>query len=139
MQWLNTLLTDPNSVAHIMAVYVAICAVGMILGKIKIFGVAFGSILVLFVGLAASHFGVKVNMEVLGFVRDFGLMIFIFFIGLQVGPSFFSSFKSVGIVLNALMVCGLLLGTLIALGLFFIFSDSTDHAKSVQSNRPYPA
>lgn len=123
MQWLNTLLTDPNSVAHIMAVYVAICAIGMILGKIKIFGVAFGSILVLFVGLAASHFGVKVNMEVLGFVRDFGLMIFIFFIGLQVGPSFFSSFKSVGIVLNALMVCGLLLGTLIALGLFFMFSD----------------
>ena len=62
MQWLNTLLTDPNSVAHIMAVYVAICAVGMILGKIKIFGVAFGSILVLFVGLAASHFGVKVKV-----------------------------------------------------------------------------
>ena len=129
MQWLQTLLTDPNSIAHIIAVYVSICALGMILGKIRVFGVAFGSIVVLFVGLAASYFGVKVNMDVLGFARDFGLMIFIFFIGLQVGPSFFSSFKSVGIVLNGLMLVGCLLGMLIAVGLFFLFSDSVTIAQ----------
>lgn len=121
MQWLNTLLTDPNSIAHIVLVYMSIISIGLAIGRIKFFGISLGSIVVLFVGLAFSYFGVKVNQEVLSFAKDFGLIIFIFYIGLQVGPSFFSSFKSVGVVLNSLMVFGWVLGIAITIGLFFLF------------------
>ena len=121
MQWLNTLLTDPNSIAHIVLVYMSIISIGLAIGRIKFFGISLGSIIVLFVGLAFSYFGVKVNSDVLSFAKDFGLIIFIFYIGLQVGPSFFSSFKSVGVVLNSLMVFGWFLGIAITIGLFFLF------------------
>lgn len=121
MQWLNTLLTDPNSIAHIVLVYMSIISIGLAIGRIKFFGISLGSIIVLFVGLAFSYFGVKVNSDVLSFAKDFGLIIFIFYIGLQVGPSFFSSFKSVGVVLNSLMVFGWVLGIAITIGLFFLF------------------
>lgn len=121
MQWLNTLLTDPNSIAHIVLVYMSIISIGLAIGRIKFFGISLGSIVVLFVGLAFSYFGVKVNSDVLSFAKDFGLIIFIFYIGLQVGPSFFSSFKSVGVVLNSLMVFGWVLGIAITIGLFFLF------------------
>ena len=84
MQWLDTLLTDPNSIAHIVLVYMAIISIGLGIGRIKFFGISLGSIVVLFVGLAFSYFGVRVNMDVLAFAKDFGLIIFIFFIGLQV-------------------------------------------------------
>jgi len=124
MQWLNTLLTDPNSIAHIVLVYMAIISIGLGIGRIKFFGISLGSIVVLFVGLAFSYFGVRVNMDVLAFAKDFGLIIFIFFIGLQVGPSFFSSFKSVGVVLNSLMVFGWTLGIVITISAFFLFSDT---------------
>lgn len=121
MQWLNTLLTDPNSIAHIVLVYMSIISIGLAIGRIKFFGISLGSIIVLFVGLAFSYFGIKVNSDVLSFAKDFGLIIFIFYIGLQVGPSFFSSFKSVGVVLNSLMVFGWVLGIAITIGLFFLF------------------
>lgn len=121
MQWLNTLLTDPNSIAHIVLVYMSIISIGLAIGRIKFFGISLGSIVVLFVGLAFSYLGVKVNSDVLSFAKDFGLIIFIFYIGLQVGPSFFSSFKSVGVVLNSLMVFGWVLGIAITIGLFFLF------------------
>lgn len=121
MQWLNTLLTDPNSIAHIVLVYMSMISIGLAIGRVKFFGISLGSIVVLFVGLAFSYFGVKVNPEVLSFAKDFGLIIFIFYIGLQVGPSFFSSFKSVGIVLNSLMIFGWALGIAITIGLFFLF------------------
>ena len=124
MQWLDTLLTDPNSIAHIVLVYMAIISIGLGIGRIKFFGISLGSIVVLFVGLAFSYFGVRVNMDVLAFAKDFGLIIFIFFIGLQVGPSFFSSFKSVGVVLNSLMVFGWTLGIVITISAFFLFSDT---------------
>ena len=81
----------------------------MALGKIKIFGVSLGVTFVLFTGLLLNYLGMKVDPTVLGFIRDFGLILFVFFIGLQVGPSFFSSFKSGGIVLNGLMVLAVVL------------------------------
>lgn len=124
MQWLNTLLFDPNSIAHIVLVYLSIIAIGLAIGRLKFFGISLGSIVVLFVGLVFSYFGVRVNPNVLAFAKDFGLIIFIFYIGLQVGPSFFSSFKSVGVVLNALMIFGWLLGIAITIGMFFVFSDT---------------
>lgn len=95
MNWLTSLLTDPDSIGHLLLVYAFVISVGMALGRIKIFGISLGVTLVLFVGLAVSYAGVAVNETILGFLRDFGLILFVFFIGLQVGPSFFSSFESV--------------------------------------------
>ena len=91
MNWLMTLLTDPNSVEHVLFVYAAVIALGMALGRIKVFGVSLGVSFVLFAGLAASYVGITVNPTGLAYLRDFGLALFVFSIGLQVGPSFFSS------------------------------------------------
>lgn len=91
---MESVLTSPTSIAHIVLVYALVISVGLALGRIKVFGVSLGVTFVLFVGLAAGHFGMAIEPHVLTFLRDFGLILFIFFIGLQVGPSFFSSFKS---------------------------------------------
>ena len=93
MDWLMQLLTDADSVGHILLVYSVVIALGMALGRIKVFGISLGVTCVLFVALAVSYAGITVNGTVLNFLRDFGLILFVFFIGLQVGPSFFSSFK----------------------------------------------
>ena len=104
MNWLQDLLTNPNSIAHIVALYAFVIAAGVLLGKIKFFGISLGVTFVLFVGILAGHFGFTGNPAILSFVQDFGLILFVFCIGLQVGPSFFSSFKRGGITLNLLAV-----------------------------------
>ena len=93
MDWISNLLWTPDSVAHIMLLYAFVTATGVLLGKIKIFGVSLGVTFVLFMGIFMGHFGFTIEEEVLHFVREFGLILFVFCIGLQVGPSFFSSFK----------------------------------------------
>lgn len=93
MNWLQDLLTNPNSIAHIVALYAFVIAAGVLLGKIKFFGISLGVTFVLFVGILAGHFGFTGNPAILSFVQDFGLILFVFCIGLQVGPSFFSSFQ----------------------------------------------
>ena len=112
MDWLAHLLTDVSSVPHI------------ILGRIRLFGVSLGVTFVLFAAIAAGHFGFTVNPAVLYFLRDFGLTVFIYFIGLQVGPSFFSSFKSGGMVLNLLTVLQVLLGVAVTIALYILFRDT---------------
>lgn len=109
MNWLNDLLFNPDSIAHIVALYAFVIAMGVLLGKIKIFGISLGVTFVLFVGILAGHFGFTGNSSILSFVQDFGLILFVFCIGLQVGPSFFSSFKKGGISMNmvALGIVGL--------------------------------
>ena len=129
MDWLTTLITNPDSIAHILMVYAIVIALGMGLGHIKIFGVSLGVTFVLFVGLALNYFGMQVNATVLNFVRDFGLILFVFFIGLQVGPSFFSSFKSGGIILNSLAVLAVVLSVAITIVLYFVFSDTLSLAQ----------
>lgn len=89
MNWLQDLLTNPNSIAHIVALYAFVIAAGVLLGKIKFFGISLGVTFVLFVGILAGHFGFTGNPAILSFVQDFGLILFVFCIGLQVGPSFF--------------------------------------------------
>ena len=106
MNWLQDLLTNPDSIAHIVALYSFVIAVGVLLGKIKIFGISLGVTFVLFVGILAGHFGFTGNQSILSFLQDFGLILFVFCIGLQVGPSFFSSFKKGGIRLNMLAEIG---------------------------------
>lgn len=123
MDWLRALFTDTNAVAHIILVYALVIALGTLLGRIKVAGISLGVTFVLFVGLAAGHFGLTVPEPVLFFIRDFGLTLFIFFVGLQVGPSFFSSFKSGGLVLNLLTVMIVLLGIVVTVALWFLLKD----------------
>lgn len=123
MDWLRALFTDTNAVAHIILVYALVVALGTLLGRIKVAGISLGVTFVLFVGLAAGHFGLTVPEPVLFFIRDFGLTLFIFFVGLQVGPSFFSSFKSGGLVLNLLTLMIVLLGIVVTVALWFLLRD----------------
>lgn len=123
MDWLRALFTDTNAVAHIILVYALVVALGTLLGRVKVAGISLGVTFVLFVGLAAGHFGLTVPEPVLFFIRDFGLTLFIFFVGLQVGPSFFSSFKSGGLVLNLLTVMIVLLGIVVTVALWFLLKD----------------
>lgn len=120
MDWINNLLWTPDSVAHIMLLYAFVIATGVLLGKIKIFGVSLGVTFVLFMGILMGHFGFTIEKEVLHFVREFGLILFVFCIGLQVGPSFFSSFKKGGMTLNLLAIIIVLLNITVAIGLYYI-------------------
>lgn len=121
MDWIQQLLSPGNTaLASTIVLYSFVIAVGVFLGKLKIGGVSLGVTFVLFVGLVMGHFGYKVNSEVLHFIREFGLILFIFSIGLQVGPGFFSSFKKGGMLLNGLAVLIILLNVAIVLGIFFI-------------------
>ena len=124
MNWLIPLVSDSNSIGHVLLVYALVISIGMALGRIKVFGISLGVTFVLFVGLAVSYLGVSVNATTMNFLRDFGLILFVFFIGLQVGPSFFASFKSGGIQLNFLTVLAVVLSILITVGLYFLLSDS---------------
>ena len=106
--------------AHIVCLYAFVIAVGVLLGKIKIFGVSLGVTFVLFAGIFMGHFGFTADAHVLHFIREFGLILFVFCIGLQVGPSFFSSFKKGGMTLNMLAVAIVLLNIVVALSIYFI-------------------
>ncbi|WP_291589697.1 putative transporter [Bacteroides sp.] len=122
MDWLQSLLWDPSSVAHIVLLYAFVVAAGVYLGKIKIFGVSLGVTFVLFAGILMGHFGFTADTHILHFIREFGLILFVFCIGLQVGPSFFSSFKKGGMTLNLLAVGIVVLNIAVALGLYFLWN-----------------
>ncbi len=107
MNWINELLWG-DGIAHSILILSVAIAFGIQLGKIKIFGVSLGITLVLFVGILLGHFGFHINEEILHFFKEFGLILFVFSVGMQVGPGFFSSFKKGGITLN-LLACGIVL------------------------------
>ena len=119
MDWLQTLFTDVNSIAHIVLLYAFVIAVGVLLGKIKFFGVSLGVTFVLFTGIVCGHFGFTGNTLILTFMQDFGLILFVFCIGLQVGPSFFTSFKKGGVSMDVVAVGVVLLNIAVALGLYY--------------------
>lgn len=126
MNWLNDLLTNPDSIAHIVSLYAFVIAIGVLLGKIKIFGISLGVTFVLFVGILAGHFGFTGNNSILSFIQDFGLILFVFCIGLQVGSSFFSSFKKGGILMNMLAVGIVTLNIAVALILYYSLQGRVD-------------
>jgi putative transport protein len=96
-----------------------VVAIGVLLGKIKFFGVSLGVTFVLFAGIVCGHFGFTGNTQILNFVQDFGLILFVFCIGLQVGPSFFTSFKKGGISMNVVAIGVVLLNIAVAVGLYY--------------------
>lgn len=120
MDWIQSLLWDSGSVAHIVFLYAFVIAAGVLLGKIKIFGVSLGVTFVLFTGILMGHFGFTGETHILHFIREFGLILFVFCIGLQVGPGFFSSFKKGGMRLNLLAVGIVVLNIAVALSIYFM-------------------
>jgi len=119
MEWLNNLLWS-EGIAHTLLLYALIITLGVLCGKIKISGISLGPTFVLFAGLLIGHLGFTVNHEVADFIRDFGLILFIYSIGLQVGPGFFSSFKKGGVQLN-LMAAGIVVsGALVTIIFYFL-------------------
>ena len=127
MEWLTNLFTNTGSVAHIALLYAVVIAVGVYLGKIKVFGISLGVTFVLFAGIVAGHFGFTAPVDILTFVQDFGLILFVFMIGLQVGPGFFESFGAAGVKLNGLAVTAIALNILVMFGCYFIFFDTNNN------------
>lgn len=126
VSWLTSLLGPGNeSLASTLVLYSFVIAAGVFLGKLKVGGVSLGVTFVLFVGILMGHFGYIVNPEVLKFVREFGLILFIFSIGIQVGPGFFSSFKEGGVRLNMLAVLAIVLNVVIVLIIYYAEGGST--------------
>ena len=125
-QWLTNLFTTTDSVAHIALLYAVVIAVGVYLGKIKVFGISLGVTFVLFAGIVAGHIGFTAPTPILTFVQDFGLILFVFMIGMQVGPGFFESFGTQGIKLNGLAAISILLNILVMFACYYIFFDSSD-------------
>lgn len=120
MEWINTLLWDSSNIAHIILLYAVVIAAGVLLGKIKIFGVSFGVTFVLFVGLLMGHFGFGIDPAALKVIKEFGLILFVYCVGLQVGPSFFSSMKQGGVKLNSLAIAIVALNLILAFGIFYL-------------------
>ena len=113
MSWFNELITG-TSIAHSVLVLSGVTALGVLLSRIKICGVSLGVTWILFVGIVAGHFGLTVEHNVLHFIKEFGLILFVYSVGLQVGPGFFSSFKKGGLTLNAVAVMIVLMSVLLA-------------------------
>ena len=108
--------------------YAVVIAIGVYLGKIKIFGISLGVTFVLFAGIVAGHIGFTAPTPILTFIQDFGLILFVFMIGMQVGPGFFESFGTQGIKLNGLAATGILLNILVMFACFYVFFDTTNVA-----------
>lgn len=136
--WFIQLLTDPNSIAHIVLLYSVVICVGVRLGKVKIGGVALGVTFVLFAGIVAGHLfkalvpGVDMThpyaapFATIDFIKEFGLILFVYCIGLQVGPGFFASFRKGGIEMNLLAIFMVILDVIVMLILYFLFLDTSD-------------
>jgi len=130
-QWFSSLFTNTSSVAHIALLYAIVIAIGVYLGKIKVLGISLGVTFVLFAGIVAGHIFHFYGMEaaptnILTFIQDFGLILFVFMIGLQVGPGFFESFGKAGIKLNGLAASAILLNIIVMFVCYFIFFDTSD-------------
>lgn len=126
MDWLINLFTNTESVAHIAILYAIVIAVGVLLRKIKVGGISLGVTFVLFAGIVAGHIGQTAPLNILTFLQDFGLILFVFMIGLQVGPGFFASFRKGGITLNVLACAAILLNIGVMFACYFIFFDTSD-------------
>ena len=137
MDWFQSLFVSTGSVAHIVLLFSLVIAVGVVLGKLKIGSVSLGVTFVLFAGIVVGHIykhlgigdpdgGYACPANVLSFIQDFGLILFVYCIGLQVGPSFFQSFKKDGIQMNLVAVGIVLLNVLTLLGLYYLVFDTSD-------------
>ncbi len=135
MDWLLQLFSNGESVAHIVLLYASVITVGVLLGKLKVAGISLGVTFVLFVGIFVGHLlkQGQINLgytpeplNVINFIQDFGLILFVYSIGLQVGPSFFTSLKGNGITLNMAAMSIIMLNIIVMLVLYFTCMDTSD-------------
>lgn len=113
MEWINSLFVE-HSALQAVVVLSLISAIGLLLGRVRFWGISLGVTFVFFAGIMAGHFGLSVDAQMLNYAESFGLVIFVYALGLQVGPGFFSSFRKGGIRLNMLALGVVVLGTLMA-------------------------
>lgn len=116
MNWLTETLLQPSAIQAVIVICL-ICAIGLILGKIRLRGVSLGVTWVFFIGILAGALGLKTDPQMLSYAESFGLIIFVYALGLQVGPGFFSAFRQGGTRLNLLAVAVVVIGTLMALAI----------------------
>lgn len=126
MDWLINLFTSTDTVAHIALLYALVIAIGVLLGKVKVCGISLGVTFVLFAGILAGHIGFTAPINILTFLQDFGLILFVFCIGLQVGPGFFESFRKGGVTLNILSAVIIMLNIAVMFGCYWLFFDNND-------------
>lgn len=126
MDWLINLFTTQDSIAHIVLLYGIVIAIGIMLGKLKIGGISLGVTFVLFCGIVAGHFSFTGPTPILNFLQDFGLILFVFCIGLQVGPGFFESFKKGGVALNGMSVLMIFLNIIVMFACYYLFFDTSN-------------
>ena len=127
MEWLIELFTNTTSVAHIAMLYSVVIALGVYLGKIKIGGISLGVTFVLFAGIIAGHIGFTAPTNILTFIQDFGLILFVFMIGLQVGPGFFESFRKGGVTMNLLACMLIVLNIGVMIACYYLFFNTSDY------------
>ncbi len=125
MELLERLLFGSDSlwgggVAHSVMILALVIALGIMLGKVKVAGVSLGVTGILFVGIAFSYFGMNIDEHLMHFLKEFGLILFVYSIGLQVGPGFFSSFRKGGVTLNKLAVLVVALGVVTTVALYYV-------------------
>ena len=111
MEWINGLLFG-SGIGHSILLIAVVVFIGILLGKVKVAGISLGMTWILFVGIILSHFGMRMDAQALHFLKEFGLILFVFSVGLQVGPGFFSSFKKGGMTLNLLATMVVVLGVI---------------------------
>lgn len=126
------LLTHGGTAGAIIILALVI-ATGLWLGRFKVMGISIGSTWILFVGIILSHFGFRIDPTMLGFIKDFGLILFVFAIGLQVGPGFFRSFRKDGLPMNALAMTLVLLAVLITIAIHLITGEDLSIMTGVMS------
>lgn len=146
MEWFLNILQNPGSIAHLVVVYAAVICVGVKLGQIKFGGVSLGVTFVLFAGILAGHlfnqFGGITHAdqkELIDFVKELGLILFVYCIGLQVGPGFFATFKKGGVSMNLITVGIVLLNVLTMLGLYYLVFDHTNFNLAMMVGTMYGA
>ena len=113
MDWLGSLFTVHSSIQTVVVISL-ICALGLAFGKFRFFVISLGSAFVFFIGIIAGHFGLRVDAQTLDYIETFGLSLFVYMLGLSVGPNFFGSFRHEGIRLNLWSLAVILSGTLMA-------------------------
>lgn len=131
--WFIELFQNHSTVAYTVIIYAITIALGVTLGKLKVWNISLGITFVLFVGIALSHFGFTVNEDVQHFIKEFGLILFVYTIGLQVGPGFFASFKREGLKLNMLALIIILMAVVVVIVLHFTTQTSIVNLVGIMS------
>ena len=121
MDWFESLFWEQSALQAVCVISVII-AVGLGLGKLRVCGISLGVTFVFFTGILAGHLGLSIDPEILKYAEDFGLMLFVYELGLKVGPGFFSSFRTGGIKLNMLGLGLVLAGTAVAVALSYLMA-----------------